>query len=65
MDLLEDEKPNYIDDYIICLSKSEYLSIKNTLIAMSKMFLSMPTHRKSNKEKANLLKEIIKNKFTD
>lgn len=65
MDLLEDEKLNYTDDYIICLSKSEYISIKNTLNAMSKMFLAMPTHRKANKEKANLLIEIIKNKFTN
>lgn len=27
------------------------------------MFLSMPTHKKANKEKANVLKDIISRKF--
>ncbi len=65
MDLLEDEKPNYTKDYIVCFSENEYITVKNTLNAMVKMFLSMPTHRKANKEKASLLKEIVKNKFSD
>lgn len=65
MDLMEEEKENFTNDYVVCFSGSEYISVKNTLNAMAKMFLSMPTHKKANKEKAALLKEIVKKKFSD
>lgn len=65
MNLKDKKETNVEDDYIICLSKSEYISIKNTLNAMTRMFLSMPTHRKANKEKANVLKDILSKKFND
>lgn len=65
MNLKEEEKENLTNNYVVCFSENEYISVKNALNAMAKMFLSMPTHRKANKEKATLLKEIVKNKFSD
>lgn len=49
--------------YTVNFTESEYISVKNTLIGMSNMFLALPTHRKANKEKAALLKKISLEKF--
>ena len=53
------------DKYIVHFSESEYISVKNTLLAMAQMFLNLPVHRKANKQKAALLKDIVKNKFVN